>query len=120
MDKENLNEQLDANNVATEEYAEEILETDEYGEEEVITLFSEDGEEIEFVEVASIELEDKCYSILQPVELLEGMEEDEALVFEIVESEEGEKFQLIDDDAIIDAVFEEYNKLLEEVDEEEQ
>jgi len=43
------------------------------------------------------------------------MEEDEALVFKVSRGKEGEdKFEIELDDAIIDAVFDEYNKLLDE------
>ena len=84
--------------------------------EDVLTLAGPDGEEVDFIEIAGISLGDKYYSILQPVELLDGMEEDEALVFEVTEGEEGDNFQLVLDDDIIDQVFAEYDKLLDEYD----
>ncbi len=89
-------------------------------QEEIITLVTENGEEVDFIEIAGIELGESFYVILQPVELLEGMGEDEALVFEIVESEEGNKFEIVMDDETIDAVFEEYNRLLDEEEAEEE
>jgi len=92
----------------------EIIEDNE----EVITLTSADGEEVDFEEIAGICLNDKFYAILQPIELIEGMEEDEALVFEVTETENGDKFDLVLDDDVIDAVFEEYNKLLDQVESE--
>ena len=43
------------------------------------------------------------------------MEEDEALVFKVSRGKDNaDKFEIELDDAIIDAVFEEYNKLLDE------
>lgn len=93
----------------------EILEDDD----EVIVLMSADGEEVEFVEIAGINLHGKFFAILQPVELLEGMDDDEALVFEVVRAEDGsDKFNIVIDDEVIDAVFDEYNKLLDELPEE--
>ena len=80
--------------------------------EELLVLAGPDGKEIEFVEIAGIALGDKFYCILQPVELLEGMQEDEALVFEVTSGEEDDNFQLVLDDDIIDKVFDEYDKLL--------
>ena len=44
-------------------------------EDDIVTLLSADGEEIDFVEIAGIALNGKFYAVLQPVELLEGMEE---------------------------------------------
>ena len=80
----------------------------------VIIEESDDGEEIDFIEVAGIAYRGNFYAVLQPVELLDGMEEDEALVFKVTRGKDGEdKFEIELDDTIIDAVFEEYNKLLE-------
>jgi hypothetical protein len=85
-------------------------------EDDIVTLTSPDGEEIDFVEIAGIKLENGFYAILQPVELLEGMGEDEALVFAVTKTEDGEdSFSIELDDEIIDAVFAEYNRLLDEM-----
>ena len=55
--------------------------------------------------------------ILAPVEQVDGIDEDEALVFEVTEiDEENDNFELVTDDAIIDEVFKEYTRLLEETD----
>jgi len=84
-------------------------------DDDVITLLTADGEEVDFIEVAGIAYRGNFYAILQPVELLDGMEDDEALVFKVSRGKDGEdKFEIELDDAIIDAVFEEYNKLLDE------
>ena len=84
-------------------------------EDDVITLMTGDNEEIDFIEIAGIAYRGNFYAILQPVELLDGMEEDEALVFKVTRGKEGEdKFEIELDDTIIDAVFDEYNKLLDE------
>ena len=86
-------------------------------EDDVITLMTADGEEVDFVEIAGIAYRGNFYAILQPVELLDGMEEDEALVFKVSRGKDGEdKFEIELDDAVIDAVFDEYNKLLDEAD----
>ncbi len=83
--------------------------------DDIITLFSADGEEIDFVEIAGIAHAGNFYAILQPVELLEGMDEDEALVFKVTRGPNGEdNFEIELDDDIINAVFEEYNRLLDE------
>ena len=88
---------------------------EEFAEDDIITLMTDDGEEVEFVEIAGIAHKGKFYAILQPVELLEGMDEDEALVFEVVRDADGnDGFNVVLDDEIIDAVFAEYNRLLDE------
>lgn len=88
---------------------------EEGDEESIVTLINENGEEINFVEIAGIALDDNFYLILQPEEPMEGIGEDEALVFKVTENEDGEdEFDVEVDDNIIDQVFKEYYKLLEE------
>ena len=87
----------------------------DYDPDDIITLNSADGEEIDFVQIAGINLPTGFYAILQPVELLEGMDDNEALVFKVSQGEDGEdRFEIELDDATIDAVFAEYNRLLDE------
>lgn len=91
------------------------LENMEDEDDDIVTLLSADGEEIDFVEIAGIAHKGNFYAILQPVELLDGMDDDEALVFKVTRGKDGEdKFEIELDDSIIDAVFAEYNKLLDE------
>ena len=91
------------------------LEHMEEDDDDVVTLLSANGEEIDFVEIAGIAYKGSFYAILQPVELLDGMDDDEALVFKVTRGKDGEdKFEIELDDAVIDAVFAEYNKLLDE------
>ena len=92
----------------------ENFDTNDYAED-LIVLRSASGEEIEFIEIAGIAYKGKFYSILQPVVLLDGMGDDEALVFEVSRADSGEdKFEIVLDDEIISAVFKEYDKLYEE------
>ncbi len=93
----------------------ESMEHMEDDEDDIVTLLSADGEEIDFVEIAGIAYKGSFYAILQPVELLDGMDDDEALVFKVTRGKDGEdKFEIELDDSVIDAVFAEYNKLLDE------
>ena len=90
-----------------------VVDEEEY--DDIVTLLSADGEEVDFVEIAGIAYGGEFYAILQPVELLEGMEDDEALVFKVSRGEDGEDhFDIVLDDEIIDGVFDEYEKLLEQ------
>lgn len=86
--------------------------------DDIVTLLNADGEEIDFVEIAGIAYKGNFYAILQPVELLEGMDDDEALVFKVTRNAKGEdNFEIELDDDVIEAVFEEYNRLLDEAQE---
>ncbi|MBR5192069.1 MAG: DUF1292 domain-containing protein [Clostridia bacterium] len=88
---------------------------EEAANEDYITLTTADGEEVDFVEIAGIAYKGNFYAILQPVELLEGMDDDEALVFKVTKNRDGsDNFEIELDDEIIEAVFTEYGKLLDE------
>lgn len=89
---------------------------DDDDDDDIVTLVSAaTGEEIGFIEIAGIVLDGKFYAILQPVDLLPGMGDDEAMVFEVGRDANGDdKFEIVTNDDIIDRVFEEYGKLYEE------
>ena len=86
-----------------------------------ISLYNEKGEKVQFEQIALIPLDEKIYAILKPMKEIEGVGDDEALAFEIVETEEdaetgehSEYLELVGDIDIIDKVFEVYNKLMDE------
>ena len=84
-------------------------------EDDIVTLTGENGQDIDFIEIAGIALKGNFYAILQPVELIAGMSDDEALVFKVTTDKNGEDtFDIELDDNIIDAVFKEYNRLYDE------
>ena len=78
---------------------------------DAIILFNEKGEEIAFEQIAIIPQNGKTYAILKPIQPLEGLGEDEGLVF-FVNEDEG-ILELITDEKIIDDVFTVYDELVE-------
>ncbi len=85
-----------------------------------IILFSEKGEEIAFEQIAIIPIKSKTYAILKPIKPIEGVGENEGLVFSIEENEEGlEYLMLVTDEQVIDDVFNVYDQLVEEENNEE-
>ena len=81
---------------------------------ENLKLYNEENQEVEFEQIALVPIEDKTYAILKPVETMEGVADDEALVFVIDEIDDEDCLVIVEDDKIIDDVFEEYYKLLKE------
>ena len=95
---------------------EEFDEETEVADDDIVTLCTQDGEEVDFIEIAGIAHKGEFYAILQPVELLDGMSDDEALVFKVSRDDEGnDRFEIELDEEIIDAVFKTYNELLDKV-----
>ena len=85
-----------------------------------ISFYNEKGEKVSFEQIAIIPLEERIFAILKPMEKTEGIADDEALVFEVVqpENEDDEEYlNLIADLELIDKVFDVYNKLMDEEEE---
>lgn len=83
-----------------------------YDDDSVIELLDEQENAVKFRELASIELDGKFYSLLQPVEPMEGIGEDEAVIFEYTEDEESDErnFTPLYDEKLLERVFNEYLK----------
>lgn len=86
--------------------------------EEVVTLTYDDGTQEDFYTIAELDYEGKWYAYLVPVEPDEDFDEDEVLIYEIAEGEEGEEvFLPIEDDALLDKLAEMLNEEIAESEE---
>ena len=80
-----------------------------------VVLYDEEDNAVEFEQVAVIPMNDSVYVLLVPVEPMEGVGEDEAIVFVIEEDEDNEPLlSIVMEDDVVDAVFAEYETLVEE------
>ena len=79
-----------------------------------VLLYSANGEAVSFEQIALIPQEENVYVILKPVVPMEGVDEDEGLVFKIEDMENEPYLALVTDMDVIDAVFDVYDRLCEE------
>lgn len=85
-----------------------------------LEMVSERGEVVRFSQVAIIPHTDTqtnklaLYVILAPIDKVEGLAEDEALVFEVTEVDDDYCLCVVNDEEIVNLVFSEYYKLLDE------
>lgn len=86
---------------------------------EVIVLRNENGEDVRFEQVATIPMKDTTYFILLPLDKIEGVGENEGLVFEILKREDDEVLSLVTDGDTIDKVFAVYDELVDDANGEE-
>ena len=88
--------------------------------DEPISLFDEDDREVKFEQVAVIPDNDKIYAILKPIDELEGVADDEAIVFLADYDEDGNTVLVVekDEDTAI-RVFYKYYQLLDEAEKKE-
>lgn len=80
---------------------------------EQISFKNENGEEVLFDQVAVIPKDDKIYAILTPVDEMDGVSDDEAIVFRLDEENGEHVLVLEDDENVAMDIFEEYVKLWE-------
>ena len=85
---------------------------------EPITLYDENDNAIAFEQIALIPFEEKLYAILKPIDVMEGVGDDEGVIFLFEENEQtNETFlRVVNDDKIIDKVFSQYLELVKEED----
>lgn len=80
-----------------------------------ITLYDENDKPVKFDQVAIIPMNEQLYAILKPIDEMEGVEDDEAIVFLVEEDEDGDAELVVEtDEAKAIKVFDEYYKLLDE------
>ena len=81
----------------------------------LLELKSVDGTVYKFTIIATIYLGSAKYLIVKPLDNSLGISEDEALVYKVIMVGANKaKYDLILDDKILDKVFIEYNKLLDQ------
>ena len=83
-------------------------------EDEVIELTTDDGKVYKMYLVGTIEYKGKTYSAFEPAEEIEGISEDDIIIFEVVGNEESAELLPVEDEKLLDEVFEEFCKALDE------
>lgn len=99
----------------TEQKDLELLEE----EDDIVELEDEDGNVLNFYHIATFPFEGKDYVVFQPAEKYDVIEEDEVVIYELKTDENGEdSYEFIEDDELLDKVFDEFLRLVEEANEE--
>ena len=84
-------------------------------DEDVVELVTNDGKKLKFYFVGTIEYKGKNYSAFEPAEAIDGMEDDDIVIFELAgDDEETADLLPVEDEKLLDEVFEEFCRVLEE------
>ena len=77
-----------------------------------ISLFDEDGNEVEFDQLATIPYLGETYAILRPIGSVDGFEEGEAAVFMLdLIDRESDNILTVQDESLVNAIFAEYERM---------
>ncbi len=83
--------------------------------DDIVVLIGEDGEEVEFEHIDTIEMNGNEYVVLLPVEDQENEEADEVVILKVDHGDDGEdSFVTVDDEDELNSVFEEFKTRMEE------
>ena len=116
MDKKKMQKVEEISNEVEQELSDfDILDVilDENNNEDLV-LQNEEGRQIRFEQVAVIPYNEKIYVILKPIDKLEGVEDDQAIVFLADETKRPTVLVPEQDEATAVKVFGEYYNLVEE------
>ncbi|MDO4355692.1 MAG: DUF1292 domain-containing protein [Clostridia bacterium] len=88
-------------------------------QDHIVELVDEEGNAVEFEHIMTIEHEGKEFVLLVPVTEMEDVEEDEMIVLQISTDDEGNDVYVgVDDEDLLEAVFNKYLEIVENEDEE--
>lgn len=80
-----------------------------------ITLYDEDDKAIKFEQVAIIPENDNIYAVLKPIDELDGVADDEAIVFLVDFDEDGHSMLVVEqNEELAMKVFDKYYQLLDD------
>ena len=87
-------------------------------DDDIITLYNEERDvDEDFYHLATLDVDDKWYVVMKPVEKLPDIEEDEVLIYESREDEAGnDVFVAIESEEELQKVFDEFVKEMEKYD----
>ena len=79
-------------------------------DDDIITLYNEETDkDEEFYHLATLDVDNRWFIVMKPVQKLDDIEEDEVLIYEIGENEEGnDVFIAIEDEDLLQRVFDEF------------
>ncbi len=80
-----------------------------------IVVTDQNGRQFTFEQIEIIPHDEKIYSVLKPIDHINGVADDEAIVFKVDKNKDGDSFLRIEDDEkIAIEIFDEYYNLLDE------
>lgn len=84
-------------------------------DDDIITLYNEATDKDEdFYHLATLDVEERWFIVMKPMEKLDDIADDEVLIYEIQEDDEGnDVFVPIEDEKLLDRVFVEFTRELE-------
>lgn len=116
MDKKKINKIEEVSKEAEKEMErKDVLDIllDEDNKEPIV-LSDDNGKRFTFEQIAVIPYNEKVYAVLKPIDQIDGVNDDEAIVFVVDERPTGSVLMVESDEKVAISVFDEYYNLLDE------
>lgn len=84
---------------------------------DVVELIDDTGRTLKFYHIGTMDYKNEGYVFFQPAEDIEGTEEDDVIIFRIGGEEGNEVLLPVEDEALLDEVYEEFCRMMDEEDE---
>ena len=81
----------------------------------IVELIDENGKSVAFDLVMTFDYEGKRYAALLPMDQVEGVDDDEVVLLEVVKDKSGENYVTIENPILLDEVFQEFLDLFDEL-----
>lgn len=94
----------------------EILDTCDCGREgeDVVEFSDEQGKVMKFYHLDTIQYENRFFAFFVPAEEIEGISQDELIIYEVAGNPGEEELVPVEDDDLLDAVYEEFCAMMDE------
>ena len=86
-------------------------------QENIVELLDENDQIVRFEHIMTLEHEGEKYALLSPVDDLEDVEEGEVVIMHIEEGEDQDAYVGIEDDELLETIFQKYLEIVEEEEE---
>lgn len=94
------------------------MENNSMEQENIVELIDENDNVVRFEHIMTLEHEGDKYALLSPLDDLEDVDEGDVVIMRIEEGEEQDAYVGIEDDDILEAVFNKYLEIVESEEEE--
>ena len=81
---------------------------------DIVELVDDTGRTLKFYHIGTIDYKNECYVFFQPAEEIEGTDEDDVIIFRIGGDEGNEVLLPVEDEALLDEVYEEFCRIMED------
>ena len=83
-------------------------------EDEIVEFLDDNGKVLKFYHIDTIKYEERYFAFFQAAEEIDGLEPEEVIIYEVTGEPGAEELLPVEDEDLLDAVYEEFCRIMEE------